>query len=230
MIKVVFFDAIDTLFRPYPDKVSLYRAKIHEITNLDISAEEMNKVWDSIIIKTERAAAKEVGLNDYNAWDKFNQEILSTLGYKGDLPIAGERLLYEVWSNPDNFRLFEDVVPTLNHLSELKIVASCISNENKSLYNFFVQFDIKQYFHNLIISEEVKIEKPNPLIFKKGIELEGVNPDEALHVGDSLLSDYYGAKNAGLKTVLLDRNNKFRENMDIIKINSLDQIFDYLEV
>lgn len=230
MIKVVFFDAIDTLFRPYPDKISLYRSKIFEITKMEVSEKEMISVWDSILEKTEKAASKEFGENSYNAWDRFNQKILSVLGYEGDIITAGNKLLYEVWSNPHNFRLYEDVIPTLDRLAEMNLVVSCISNESKSLHNFFVHFNIKQYFHNLIISEEVKIEKPNPLIFKRGLELENVTPNQALHVGDSLLSDYYGARKAGLKTVLLDRENIFREDVDINKINSLDQIFNHLEV
>jgi FMN phosphatase YigB (HAD superfamily) len=54
-------------------------------------------------------------------------------------------------------------------------------------------------------------------------------PKETIHVGDSLISDYYGAKNAGLQAILIDRDDKIKDNNNITKINSLREIIGFLE-
>jgi len=60
------------------------------------------------------------------------------------------------------------------------------------------------------------------------LEKIGTKPKESLHVGDSLISDYRGAKAAGLRAVLIDRENKKAEDNNIIKIKSLIEIEKFL--
>jgi REG-2-like HAD superfamily hydrolase len=228
MIKAVFFDAIDTLFRPYPDKIGMYCRIIKKTSGLSISREKMTEVWQETIEDTEKRAAQERDKNDPLAWDGFNQRILKLLNYQGDLEKTGERLLYESWSNPQNFRLFTDVQPTLEMLKQQQIIVGCISNEDKSLYNFFVQFNILKYFQLIILSEEERIEKPNSKIFKLALERVGLKPNETIHIGDSLYSDYKGALKAGLFALLIDRENKIGDNGNIVKIDNLIKLEGFL--
>lgn len=44
---------------------------------------------------------------------------------------------------------------------------------------------------------QVEAEKPNPTIFLKACELLGVNPEDAVHVGDDRRNDLWGARDAG---------------------------------
>lgn len=44
---------------------------------------------------------------------------------------------------------------------------------------------------------QVEAEKPNPTIFLKACELLGVNPEDAVHVGDDRRNDVWGARDAG---------------------------------
>jgi len=55
-----------------------------------------------------------------------------------------------------------------------------------------------------------------------------VKPYEALFIGDRIEEDYNGAKNAGIKALLIDRENKIEKNMD--KIQSLEEIFEKLGI
>lgn len=43
----------------------------------------------------------------------------------------------------------------------------------------------------------MEAEKPNPMIFLKACELLGVNPEDAVHVGDDRRNDIWGARDAG---------------------------------
>ncbi len=47
--------------------------------------------------------------------------------------------------------------------------------------------------------------KPSPAVFHAALELAGVEPGEALHVGDSVENDVEGARAAGVRAVLVDR-------------------------
>jgi putative hydrolase of the HAD superfamily len=55
------------------------------------------------------------------------------------------------------------------------------------------------------IASLARAAKPAPHIFEIALEKHAVDPDEALHVGDSVRDDVEGATKAGLTGVLLDR-------------------------
>ena len=62
------------------------------------------------------------------------------------------------------------------------------------------------YFAAVIVSAEVGVGKPDARIFKLAAERLGVDPREAVMVGDSLVRDVAGAKSAGMAAVWIDRD------------------------
>lgn len=57
-----------------------------------------------------------------------------------------------------------------------------------------------------VFSGVVGVEKPDPRIYEAALEAAGgVAPAEALHVGDSLRTDYAPARSLGMHALLLDR-------------------------
>jgi HAD superfamily hydrolase (TIGR01509 family) len=63
---------------------------------------------------------------------------------------------------------------------------------------------LAERFDVIIDSHWVGFKKPDPAIFKHALELLGVEPDEAVFVGDSYAHDALAARSAGLAAVLLD--------------------------
>lgn len=53
-------------------------------------------------------------------------------------------------------------------------------------------------FRHIVLSEEVGVQKPDPLIFEKALALDSLSPDEVLMIGDSWTSDVLGARRAGI--------------------------------
>lgn len=45
--------------------------------------------------------------------------------------------------------------------------------------------------------KQVEAEKPNPMIFLKACDFLGVQPEDAVHVGDDRRNDIWGARDAG---------------------------------
>jgi putative hydrolase of the HAD superfamily len=62
-----------------------------------------------------------------------------------------------------------------------------------------------QYFSEVIISVEAGIGKPDPELFRIAARRLGVEPGDAVMVGDSLARDVAGAKAAGMRAVWIDR-------------------------
>jgi FMN phosphatase YigB (HAD superfamily) len=72
-----------------------------------------------------------------------------------------------------------------------------------ALRKLLAEFQIAEYFDLMIFSEELGIRKPDREIFNMATRGLKVKQCEAVHVGDNLKSDVWGAKNAGLKAIHL---------------------------
>jgi putative hydrolase of the HAD superfamily len=58
----------------------------------------------------------------------------------------------------------------------------------------------------VLTSAEAGVRKPAGEIFRRALELARAEPDQAIHVGDSLEEDVAGARNAGIAPVLVRRD------------------------
>jgi putative hydrolase of the HAD superfamily len=56
----------------------------------------------------------------------------------------------------------------------------------------------------VIDSSVVKVAKPDPRIFRLGLEAAGTGGDATVYIGDSYFVDVVGARRAGLGAVLFD--------------------------
>lgn len=61
-------------------------------------------------------------------------------------------------------------------------------------------------FGTVIVSGDLGVAKPSPRLFLTGLDRLGVNPAEAVEVGDNLELDVQGAKGAGIRAVWLNRD------------------------
>lgn len=68
----------------------------------------------------------------------------------------------------------------------------------------------------MVLSRDIGIRKPDPRIFRYALERIGVQPGNALHVGDSMKHDVVGARRAGMKTVWIRSEEEIREEPDYI--------------
>ncbi len=82
-------------------------------------------------------------------------------------------------------------------------------------------------FEFVIDSGEVGVEKPDPRIFRIALERMGVDPADALYVGDLYEVDAMGARAAGLDVVLLDPSGE-HSGRDVKTVRSLVELADEL--
>ncbi len=91
---------------------------------------------------------------------------------------------------------------------------------------------IAHFFETIIISEEVGVSKPEPQIYELLLEeMDGVNKDKVLMIGDSIASDIRGGYNFGIDTCWYNANNVMNQTevKPTYEIQSLLQLYDLLD-
>jgi len=73
------------------------------------------------------------------------------------------------------------------------------------VWTLLEKYNLKRFFDVVVISAEVNKRKPSPEIFQKALKSLNVAPLEAVFVGDTPSIDVEGAKNVGMKAILILR-------------------------
>ena len=104
------------------------------------------------------------------------------------------------------FRAFRDAAPTLAELRALAVRLVCVSNWDYSLPDVLARVGLADELDGVVTSAAVGARKPDPRLFEAALEVAGCAADEALHVGDTPTEDVEGAKAAGIRALLIDRD------------------------
>lgn len=97
-----------------------------------------------------------------------------------------------------------------------------ISNADGRVAQLLERLELLPLLDIAIDSNRVGIEKPDPRIFKLALDQVGVDPHEAVYVGDIYAIDVLGARRAGLKSILIDP--LMLEDVDCPRIRSVTEL------
>lgn len=97
-----------------------------------------------------------------------------------------------------------DAGEALRRVRASGLVAGVISNSNGLAGTLLAGAGLAPQLDFVIDSAVVGVEKPDPRIFRLGLEAAGVQASEAVYVGDLYSVDVLGARAAGLDAILLD--------------------------
>ncbi|MDP2909361.1 MAG: HAD family hydrolase [Nanoarchaeota archaeon] len=84
------------------------------------------------------------------------------------------------------------------------------------------KYDLRKYFDEVALSYKVNMLKTDPKMYALILEKLGVDKSDALVVGDSIETDINGAKEAGIKAVLVDRRDSREFSPKISNLNELE--------
>jgi putative hydrolase of the HAD superfamily len=135
--------------------------------------------------------------------------------------------VYEFFRGREAWRLFDDAIPVLAELKNRGLRLAIISNYDSRIDDLLRDFEIERFFDGVHVSSRSGAAKPDREIFLSALRYHQVEPQRALHVGDSLREDFEGASAVGMRAVLLDRNRSFGLNDGLIRISSLDELIGY---
>ena len=104
--------------------------------------------------------------------------------------------------------LNDDAVTTLQEMRKQVRGIGLISNTGRSpgtaLRELLRKYGVLGFFDSTVFSDQVGSRKPDRQIFEKAVTALGTEPAKVVHIGDDPEADAWGAKNAGMKALLLD--------------------------
>jgi putative hydrolase of the HAD superfamily len=115
--------------------------------------------------------------------------------------------LYRHFATAAPWRVFDDVLPCLQRLKSRGLKLAVISNWDGRLRPLLRALELDHYFDAVIISGELGCHKPDGKIFETAAAQLGIPAEATLHVGDSAIEDFDGARKAGFRAVLLRRGH-----------------------
>jgi len=130
--------------------------------------------------------------------------LLESLGAEADRRAATRFVEAEhrVWR--PSHRLEPDVLDLLDALRERGLRVGLVSNlfdPPALMRDLFAEIGLLERLDAVALSAEVGKRKPHPAIFEAALEQAGVEPSEAVMVGDRLREDVGGAQAAGLAAI-----------------------------
>lgn len=130
--------------------------------------------------------------------------------------------VFEVFYRARNeVALYDDVLPSLAGLRR-RFRLFAISNGNADLG----VIGLAGYFEWSLAAREAGMLKPDPRIFRLLLERAGLEPQQAVHVGDDPEADVEGARRAGVLPVWLNRPGDYwpRDTQPPLAVRSLAEI------
>ena len=225
----MFFDVGETIVYPHPSfpellaqilrqrghpiDPALIREKLHVVADIFTNAAEEGELWSTSPERSRRF------------WDRVYRRLLGEIGVPFDVAVA--TAIYQTFTDLGNYRLFPDVLATLDRLDGAGLRMGVVSNFEEWVERLLESLGVTRYFDVRVISGVEGVEKPDPKIFKLALERMDVGPEESVHVGDSPQFDVEPAASVGMTGVLLDRRGRFPDHTGL-RITSLDELPDML--
>lgn len=231
MIKAVFFDLYHTLVRYEPPREEI-QAMALKYFGIEVSLEALRRslvVADEFICQeiAHHQLSKRSEQEKMALWVQYQKVLFKDAGIKAD-----EKLILGSLGKMQQMKRelvpFDDVVPALTELKDRDLILGLISNVESDMTSLLKETGLQSLLQVVVISLDAGCNKPHPEIFREALKQAGIQASEALYVGDQYQVDVIGANNAGMKGILLDRGGYFAEVTDCPRIQSLDQVAEYL--
>jgi putative hydrolase of the HAD superfamily len=103
------------------------------------------------------------------------------------------------------FTPFPDALEGLGALRRRGLALVVVSNWDCSLPDWLGPTGLLELVDGVVTSADVGAAKPDPAVFRRALDLAGVDGAGAVHVGDSLDNDVQGARAAGIRPILVRR-------------------------
>ena len=223
--EVLLFDADETLFDFKKSEKQAFENSIREF-NMEYDENYHLKIYEEI--NTAIWLEFEKGLITQ---EKLKVERFKRLSEKLNIPFDPKEFAKSYMKHLANASfLYEDsfeLIKTLSKNYRLAIITNGLKDVQSKRIG---QSIIAEYFDTIVISEEVKVAKPNPEIFEIALSnLNYTDKSKVLMIGDSLSSDIKGGINFGVDTCWT--NFKNIENSTTLKPTyEISTLLDLLKI
>ena len=211
-IKVIFFDAVGTLFhvKGSVGEVYLRHAEKYGVSR---SADMVTKVNQAFKDAFRQAPPPIFAVEQPEKlkqcerlwWFDIVHAVFYRVGmFEGFDDYFDE--VYDAFGRADAWEMYPEVPEVLQQLRVQGYELGVISNFDTRFFAIVRALKLEHLFDSVTISSIAGSAKPAPKIFRHALAQHVVEPEEAMHVGDDPKEDFEGATNANLAGVLLDRD------------------------
>jgi putative hydrolase of the HAD superfamily len=207
MTRAVFLDALGTLVELEPPWISL-----RDMVPAAVSDEQLVEA-----LKAEMAYYKEHAHEgrDEASLAELRERCAALVSRKLGMDVGVDELVAAI-----RFSAYPDAAPALSGLRDRGVRLVAVSNWDCSLPRVLEGCGLGEMLDGTITSAEAGARKPDPAIFEPALAIAGCEPAEALHVGDTAEEDVVGARAAGIRPLLIDRDGS---GGDIASLEEIDQ-------
>lgn len=210
--KMIYFDVGDTLITIPAARVILHEYLLKRSLERDPEQVERQFTSSFRLFYYDRPAELEGACtpeSDRAFWVKVYDHILRSLDVHRELTADDLHRccheLYDIFTAPASYELFEDVKEMLPKLRERGLRLGIVSNFAPTLVSILEAKGIASYFDPVLVSTEVGLEKPDPAIFSLALERCGLPASEVLYVGDHDRNDIWAPRQVGIDAVKIIR-------------------------
>lgn len=223
MIKAVFFDWMNTLAHPEPNRHVAFHRIAQEL-GVELPAEKLIKgIYEADSQIPEGAPPRYNEEKDKDPFLKWWEILLANTGITLPTEVmlsitkrAREEVKEAKWV------LYDDVLTTINTMKRKGLTLGLISNLYIGGGKLETLLDV------IVTPKDVGVGKPEPAIFLTALKRVGVNPIDAIYVGDQYEIDIVGARRVGINGILIDRYGLFPDVINCLRITTLAQIIEHL--
>jgi putative hydrolase of the HAD superfamily len=223
-IQTVFLDAGGVLVNPNWMRVSA-ALKLHGV---DVAANRLADAEPRAKRRLDVGETIQATNDEQRGWTYFDLVLTEAgvpLSDATNAALQGLHVYHQehnVWETvPDEVR------PALAALRARGLTLAVLSNANGTLTRMFTRLGLAASFDALFDSYVEGVEKPDPRYFQLALDRVGANAATTVHVGDLFHVDVVGARAAGIRPVLLDVADLYRD-ADCERIRSLSALVDVL--
>lgn len=207
-LKLITFDAAGTLLR-LTNSVGYHYALVGRGLGLQLEAAALDrafaKSWKQMPARPTTGEPRED--DDKGWWRELVEQVFDQVA-----PAISEldrdsffEVAYEHFAEAGVWELYPEVLEVLEALHPRYRLA-VVSNFDGRLRMVLEQLGLAKFFCAIAISSEIGADKPDPLIYRRTLELCGnIAPNETLHAGDDPRCDWAGARAAGFQVFELER-------------------------
>lgn len=126
--------------------------------------------------------------------------------------------------SPTKTNLFEGSEKVLAYLQESYSLHIISNGFKETTLTKMDLSGLNPYFKNVIISEDVGVNKPDKAVFEYALEKAGAKKEESIMVGDSIEADIRGAQNFGMRAIFFNPLNREKPQDVLWQITHLEEL------
>ncbi len=194
MIRAVTFDAFGTLIDTGRDVLIHVARAVCQDHRPQLAPEKLLETWDRYFFSAEYDEFQNIAVNTEDSLART----MADYGIDGD-PHPYVEMLERMWSHAKAYPETAAVLARVDGLPR-----AVVSNADDAFLKDLLRKNALVFDH-VITSESVRAYKPRARIFETALERLRVEPEQLVHVGDSLTADVEGAARLGISTVWVNR-------------------------